>query len=490
MASPEVPIYWITAVFFTLVLLVATQDIAVDGWALTLLAKDKLSYASTCQTLGINTGYFLSYTVFLALNSPDFCNAYLRPAGEAQDVGVLSLSTYIQSLALLYGVVTLLLAVFKQERLVENGEHEYSYKDDEDYTNQNKDAVPHTNLDDLTVKQVYATIWEITKLPNVRLLLFMLLIYKIGFMSADSVSALKLIEKGFKKEDLASFALLEFPFQILFAVIAGKWANSDTPLSAWMTCYKIRIGIAVAVPVIIYYFPQGPITTSYYLLVLSVVLLSSFSSTIMFVCQGGFFNRISDSRIGGTYLTLLNTFSNFGTTWPRFFVLYFLDQLTVQSCVHPETGAVLSTAKGSGICKSGQRVCFSTNANGVQQEGICRLDSDGYYLIAALCVLIGIFVFFYLSRNLLPLQRLKESAWSVPVLPYSKTKPLDIESGVSTTLPSLGSTTAAHLISTALPSSGPTAIPFPLLDPKSSTSQISDSLSSTTTTTTQRWHRE
>ena len=42
------------------------------GWALTLLSHDSLSYASTCQTIGLNTGYFASFTVFLAFNSVDF----------------------------------------------------------------------------------------------------------------------------------------------------------------------------------------------------------------------------------------------------------------------------------------------------------------------------------------------------------------------------------------------------------------------------------
>ena len=42
------------------------------GWALTLLSKENLSYASTAQTIGLNTGYFLSFTVFLAFNSLEF----------------------------------------------------------------------------------------------------------------------------------------------------------------------------------------------------------------------------------------------------------------------------------------------------------------------------------------------------------------------------------------------------------------------------------
>lgn len=44
-----------------------TQDIAVDGWALTLLSPPNVGYASTCQTIGTSTGFFTSFTAFLAL---------------------------------------------------------------------------------------------------------------------------------------------------------------------------------------------------------------------------------------------------------------------------------------------------------------------------------------------------------------------------------------------------------------------------------------
>jgi len=63
---------FITAVFGSLILAAATQDIAVDGWALTLLSPSNLSYASTAQTIGLGIGNALSFTVFLAFNSVDF----------------------------------------------------------------------------------------------------------------------------------------------------------------------------------------------------------------------------------------------------------------------------------------------------------------------------------------------------------------------------------------------------------------------------------
>ena len=38
--------------FFFLNFLAATQDIAVDGWALTMLQRHNVGYASTCNSVG------------------------------------------------------------------------------------------------------------------------------------------------------------------------------------------------------------------------------------------------------------------------------------------------------------------------------------------------------------------------------------------------------------------------------------------------------
>lgn len=68
----------LTLLFFSLNFLAATQDIAVDGWALTMLKKQNVGHASTCNSVGQTTGFFLSYVLFMALESSTFCNQYLR----------------------------------------------------------------------------------------------------------------------------------------------------------------------------------------------------------------------------------------------------------------------------------------------------------------------------------------------------------------------------------------------------------------------------
>ena len=61
-----------------------TSGMVIDLW------EAGCRYASTCQTVGMNLGYFASFTVFLALNDAGFCNRYLR--SHPSPVGVLSLA--------------------------------------------------------------------------------------------------------------------------------------------------------------------------------------------------------------------------------------------------------------------------------------------------------------------------------------------------------------------------------------------------------------
>lgn len=85
--DPSVPV--LTALFFSLNFLAATQDIAVDGWALTMLKRCNVGHASTCNSVGQTAGYFLGYVVFIALESSEFCNSYLRAVPE--DTGMVTL---------------------------------------------------------------------------------------------------------------------------------------------------------------------------------------------------------------------------------------------------------------------------------------------------------------------------------------------------------------------------------------------------------------
>lgn len=52
----------------------------------------------------------------------------------------------------------------------------------------------------------------------------------------------------------------------------------------------------------------------------------------MFVTEMGFFARISDPILGGTYMTMLNTVCNMGGLWPSSVALWTVDSLSWSRC--------------------------------------------------------------------------------------------------------------------------------------------------------------
>lgn len=101
-----------TIACFILIVFVATQDIAVDGWAISLLSKKNVGYASTCQSIGQNIGFFASYTIFLALNHAEFCNKF---RSEPSTEGFVTLAGYIFFWGLAFCACTMYLLLFKHE---------------------------------------------------------------------------------------------------------------------------------------------------------------------------------------------------------------------------------------------------------------------------------------------------------------------------------------------------------------------------------------
>lgn len=99
--------------FGFLFFLMATQDIAVDGWALTMLSPGRVAWAGTINTVGQTLGYFTSYVGFLALNDEATCNAYLR--GAPASGGLVSLSAFVAFWGWVFIGATLLVLACKAE---------------------------------------------------------------------------------------------------------------------------------------------------------------------------------------------------------------------------------------------------------------------------------------------------------------------------------------------------------------------------------------
>ncbi|KAI5832121.1 hypothetical protein K523DRAFT_268445 [Schizophyllum commune Tattone D] len=371
MEDPANHVGELTFVWTSLVFLSATQDIAVDGWALTLLSHDSLSYASTCQTIGLNTGYFASFTVFLAFNSVDFVNKWGLPQ--------LTLDVYLKFWSLVCYLVTLWLLFFKKE---------------------DKEVVTEA---DMSITGVYKTIWDICKLKHVQQLIFLHFFAKLGFAANEAATSLKMVEKGFKREDLAVAVLIDFPFQMIGGWYAAKWSRGPTPLKPWIIAYWPRLLFCLVATLTVYWFPEPPISGAFFAFLIFSTVAGSLASTVQFVGISAFHTRVSDPLIGGTYMTLLNTFTNLGGTWPKYFVLKGIDMFSVSTCRVDD----LAVEAVECVSDHGRAHCADIG-------GQCVTEKDGYYTLSALCMAFGvIFLIAYIIPTARRLQALPTHVWRI-----------------------------------------------------------------------------
>lgn len=367
----------LTIVFFFLNFLAATQDIAVDGWALTMLSRRNVGWASTCNTVGQTAGYFMGNVVFLALESADFCNAYVR--SEPQNTGLVTLSGFLYFWSIVFFVTTTLVALLKQEK-------------------------PETYKEQ-SILQTYKQLYTIMRLPAVISLVTILLTSKIGFAAADAVTGLKLIEEGVPKEKLALLGIPMVPVQILLPLIISRHLTGPNPLDIFLKAMPFRLLMGLVFMAIVWWAPSTKSDTGtypfyFFLVILVVYALHQVTLYCMFSSQMAFHAKISDPAIGGTYMTLLNTVSNLGGNWPTTLALWMVDGLTWKTC-HPGTISCDTTTQVEACSSAG---------------GTCTTSIDGYYVESVACFLIGCLWLMWRSWKVKKLQRLSASNWACPSL--------------------------------------------------------------------------
>ncbi|XP_062329064.1 acetyl-coenzyme A transporter 1 [Osmerus eperlanus] len=378
-ASHGPDVLTLTVVFFMLAFLAATQDIAVDGWALTMLSRENVGYASTCNSVGQTAGYFLGNVLFLALESADFCNKYLRM--EPKDTGIVTLSDFLYFWGMVFLVSTSLVAIFKSENVRVRGKRQVQEE-------------THG------VMETYKQLLSIIKMPTVFTFCCLLLTAKIGFSAADAVTGLKLVEAGVPKEQLALLAVPMVPLQILLPLIIHKYTAGPRPLDIFYKAYPYRLLIGLSYAVLVWWTPSVKQDSGYPVYYYGVVLFSyalhQVSLYSMYVALMAFHAKVSDPRIGGTYMTLLNTLTNLGSNWPSTLALWMVDPLTSKECQGAPLQAC-SSPEEAGLC--------------TKEGGVCVTTLDGFYVESVVCVLIGLAWWVVLGNKLKRLQDQSPAAW-------------------------------------------------------------------------------
>ncbi|XP_008550015.1 acetyl-coenzyme A transporter 1 [Microplitis demolitor] len=376
--SPNIGL--LTVLFFTLNVLAATQDIAVDGWALTMLKRQNVGYASTCNSVGQTAGYFLGYVLFIALESPTLCNNFLR--SEPSDVGILTLPGFLYFWGWIFIGATTLVAIMK---------HEVDEK--------------HTKSEDFftNIKDAYHLLWCTMKLPSIKTTALILLTAKIGFSACDAVTGLKLVDAGVPKEKLTLMAVPLIPMQIILSCVVSKYTSGPRPMDIYLKAMPWRLAFGLVATFLVWITPSfvtnGEVPLYYVIIIVLLYAIHQVAATSMFVASMAFFAKISDPAVGGTYMTFLNTLANLGGNWPATAALWFVDTLTWRSC---------STNADNDCSTSVEREQCE-----IDSKGTCVTVLDGYYIESILCVIVGFLWFRWGRRKIDFLQLRPMSAWKV-----------------------------------------------------------------------------
>jgi PAT family acetyl-CoA transporter-like MFS transporter 1 len=346
----------LTAVFFSLFFLCATQDVAVDGWALTMLSKENVGYAATCNAAGQSFGSMVSFVGFLLLSRYNLA----------------TLGSNMRAWGILFLVTTALVARFKTEK--------------------EADDVPG-------ILDTYKEMLAICRLPAVQRFCMILISSKVAFAAVDGSSTLKIQGAGMPKEHVAYMGTLLGIVAVIVPKFVSKYTAGARPFQMFTRLYIPRILFCIGSILTLYFAPSPwpPLfsseSNSFYLTVFVISLAQSIISTAMFVGQVGFFARISDPRIGGTYMTFLNTIANLAFKWPSSLSFFLIGALTERD----EEGAIVK---------------------------------DGWYPVAILSACVGFVWIFFASASISKLEAAPLSIWKVNKALYKEKDSEDEETGL------------------------------------------------------------
>jgi MFS transporter, PAT family, solute carrier family 33 (acetyl-CoA transportor), member 1 len=371
----------LTIFFAFLYFLMATQDIAVDGWALTMLSRNNVEYTSTCNAIGQVLGYFFANHMFILLSDDIWCRKYLM-----LDAPLLDLSSFMLFWGAVFIILTLAIWVGKTEIPVEA-------------TGEAPDGVLDTYMH---------VVW-IFRLKPVQYLCLVLLTVKIAFAACDAVAMFKFQEYGMPKSDIASISPVLLAVSLLLPAVTGKYV-AQQPMTVFLGGVILKIVTSILVWCvfqlsIIEYgadMPHGP-STSFFVVTVVVMSLNELAGNLIFGAMMAFFARVSDPSIGGTYMTLLNTISNLGSKWPNILSLWILPHITYSKCVSP-LSADISWSDSNSDCHYNADIC---NENG----GSCEIQFDGYTSLQIFCCVFGILWVALLGRSICKLELTSDSDW-------------------------------------------------------------------------------
>lgn len=410
----------LTIFFLTLYFLMATQDIVVDGWALTLLSRENVAYGTISNSIGQTFGYIISNQGFLILSDPYWCKKNLGLTSP-----LLDLSSFMFFWGLLFLLLTLILVFVTTETSINslidyknhtntnntncndiNLSHSYSCDNSNQFISSSQQLLSSSSFNFTSILRSYQSIYHICQLQSIQILIVILLTAKLSFGPSDAVSIYKLQEYGMPRSDIAILSPILLIVSFSLPIYLGPSLSSH-PLNIFWKGIFLKLISSTCIWILFEFLSYDEIlevsTSSvssvlskssyppfplYFSLFTLALIFNEISSNLIFNSQTSFFSKIADPSIGGTYMTLLNTAANLGSKWPNFLSLYLLQYLTFSTCKNNHSNGkqnyFFSESSNSNNYNNIYNITTSisttaSNYNNVQMIGNKDMNYSSYY---------------------------------------------------------------------------------------------------------------
>ena len=348
----------LTFSMFFLYLLLATQDIAVDGWAIELLSEENQAFASTTQTIGHIIGIFFSYTVFLSLNSAEFCNRYINSVVDTQ--GIISFSSYLYFWGWFTILITFLL-IFKSES-------------------------PRSQC--LSPVQIYRNIYKLIQIKNYQKLLIVIMAFRLTTAFSDFGTNLVLTERGMTQSDFAFISAASLPLDLLTSFYSGYYLKSSKNLfEALSLAMKLKWLSSLSSFLLIYNQVQIHSDPQTLFLVLSNTFISTLANNFFQSALFSIFASVVVPEMTSTSFTFLMTCFNFAGSTARFLALRAIFYCT-----------------------------FELNCGTDRSEsGKCEVEVHGFIFVGVVSLCLGVLMIWRSKKALNDLWNVDKDKWGVKV---------------------------------------------------------------------------
>ena len=372
-ASASNKIYYLTFIYFIGTLFMATGDVAIDGWAISLFSRENTALVGICGRFGGAFGFFIGFNVALLLHDPEFCQGVRTSFGLKNSSNpLMTFDNCIYYTGLVYFLVSLIIAVIKEKNASDLGkEKETDQKCSDSELSVLEPGTEKPNKPKLTTKQTYLALYQIATRYSVLIFFIFIFSYGLSNFMVSSAYTIKLVQIGYKKSDIAKLGILQTVNKLVTPWLFYKKINNGKPLKLHRVLWFVLLVFSVVGMVLLYYLEytlvpslllesnaldagQENITTTiaatttttaapvidensrvappdvtfskpWFYLISTYLLSRMLVQTIVTTCFISYMPYIADPFIAGSAITLFNTISN--TRWLLFDPIYmwFLD---------------------------------------------------------------------------------------------------------------------------------------------------------------------